>query len=199
MVTAATITQSVNNSREPVFVTCHSNQRKPRRPTTSMSAMNIADLDQGPGEGRPELAAAPCARGRPSAPASGGSTTSTSTIAKSSTTSQPTAIRPFPSRAAPRSSSAFSRTTVLATDRDEAEDERRRRASQPQERAPRHRRAPWPPSSARRRRAAATLRTARRSASEKWRPTPNISSMTPISASWRRSRRRRRSPAWRAR
>ena len=52
----------------------------------------------------------------PSDGASAGSSTSTSTIARSSTTSQPTAMRPFAESRMPRLSSAFSSTTVLATD-----------------------------------------------------------------------------------
>ena len=53
---------------------------------------------------------------RPSQPASGGSSTRTSTIARSSTTSQPTAMRPLTESSRPRFSSARISTTVLATE-----------------------------------------------------------------------------------
>ena len=54
----------------------------------------------------------------PSTPASGGSSTRTRTVARSSTTSQPTAMRPFIVSRTPWDSSALSSTTVLAQDRD---------------------------------------------------------------------------------
>ena len=117
----------------------------------------------------------------PSAPDSGGRTTSTSTIARSSTTSQPMATRPGPDSSAPRASSALSRTTVLATDRVSP------KTIDAPSGQPHHVAAPAPSA------VAATIctmapgnamrRTESRSASEKCRPTPNMSSMTPISAS----------------
>ncbi len=123
-----------------------------------------------------------CAAPPPSAWATTGSSTSASTIARSSTISQPTAMRPLAVVTALRSSRAFSSTTVLATDR-------LRPSTSPLARL--HPQAsakavpsavaiticPTAPGIARR-------RTARRSATEKCRPTPNIISMTPISASW---------------
>jgi hypothetical protein len=55
-----------------------------------------ADFEQGLGDGHPDRAIASAAPALPpSMPASGGSMTSTSTVARSSTTSQPTAMRPF--------------------------------------------------------------------------------------------------------
>ena len=58
-----------------------------------------------------------------STPASAGSSTSASTIARSSTISQPTAMRPRSVSIRRRSCSARSSTTVLATDKRQAEDE----------------------------------------------------------------------------
>ena len=54
----------------------------------------------------------------PKSPARGGKSTSVSTMTRSSTTSQPTAIRPFGVSIWLRSCSARSSTTVLATDSD---------------------------------------------------------------------------------
>ena len=118
-----------------------------------------------------------------SASASGGNSTSTSTIARSSTTSQPTAMRPLTVSSSPRPSSALSNTTVLATD-NESPNTIAPPSGQP------HQSAIAAPS------AVATvictiapgnaiLRTDNRSPSEKCKPTPNISNITPISASWR--------------
>jgi hypothetical protein len=114
--------------------------------------------------------------------ASGGISTSTSTVTRSSTTSQPTAMRPLTDSSWPRDSSARSSTTVLAT-------ESARPNTMPDEIFQPHSVASPAPS------AVATAicttapgramrRTDRRSCSEKCNPTPNISSMTPISASW---------------
>jgi hypothetical protein len=113
--------------------------------------------------------------------ASGGINTSTSTVTRSSTTSQPTAMRPFTESSSPRASSARRSTTVLATE-----------SAKPNTRpAPRFQ----PQSAARLAPSAvataictiapgrAMRRTESRSCSEKRRPTPNISSITPISAS----------------
>jgi hypothetical protein len=110
-----------------------------------------------------------------------GSSTRASTIARSSTTSQPTAMRPFMVSSACRASSAFSSTTVLAT-----------LSARPNTSAAARLQPHCSASSAPKAVATAicttapgraTRRTASRSASEKCRPTPNISSMTPISAS----------------
>ena len=117
MTTAAAITHSVNNSRDPVRATCHSSHGKTRRPTTSISPTNSDTF----------AIVSASARARsppddadseepPSQPASAGSSTSASTIARSSTTSQPTAIRPLTESSWPRPSSARISTTVLATE-----------------------------------------------------------------------------------
>ena len=49
---AAATTHSVNSSREPVRDTCHSSQGSRRRPTTSISTMNTATLRQGAAQRR---------------------------------------------------------------------------------------------------------------------------------------------------
>ena len=180
MPTAAATTHSVNSSREPVRVTCHSSHGNTRRPTSSIRPMNTATCSSV----QPTLrsSSGPGAAWPPSQPASGGSSTSTSTIARSSTTSQPTAMRPFIESSTPADSSALSSTTVLATDR-------LRPNTSPAPRLQPQAQLTRPPSSV------ATVicttapgkamrRTANRSSSEKCRPTPNISSITPISASW---------------
>ena len=74
------------------------------------------DLGERDAKGLPQTPVLMCGALPPSQPANGGSITSTRTMAKSSTTSQPTAIRPFMVSRAPRASSARSSTTVLATD-----------------------------------------------------------------------------------
>ena len=180
MPSAAATTQSVNSSREPVRATCHNSQGNRRRPPTSISAMKSAT----------------CARVIPSVTsrdslgadspadmlARGGSSTSTSTITRSSTTSQPTAMRPLGVSSTPRLSSAFSSTTVLAT-------ESARPNTIPAIRLqPQNVARPQPMAVAV---AICTTAPGRaifftdiRSSSEKCRPTPNISSITPISASW---------------
>ncbi|MNR36144.1 hypothetical protein D3C85_1540390 [compost metagenome] len=121
----------------------------------------------------------PLAASPPSRPLSGGSSTSTSTMARSSTISQPTAMRPLTLSSTPRSSSARSSTTVLATDRHKPNTSASP-AGQP------HHNAVAAPSAV----ATAICTTAPgtemrftaiRSDSEKCRPTPNISNITPIS------------------
>ena len=117
----------------------------------------------------------------PSMPASGGSITSASTVARSSTTSQPTAMRPFIVSSTPRASSALSSTTVLAHD---SEKPNTNAATGDQ---PHHTATPKPSAVAMAICTTAPGRamrlTAMRSASEKCRPTPNIKSITPISDS----------------
>ncbi len=95
--------------------------------------------------------------------------------------SQPTAIRPSPVSSAPRSSSARRSTTVLAT-------ERQRPNTSPEPHAQPQRCETNMPSSdataiCARAPGTAILRTAQRSFGEKCRPTPNMSRITPISAS----------------
>ena len=92
---AAAITDSVNNSREPVREICHNTQGSTRRPAMSMMAMNAATSSRVlPIVSQRDWVFAASAAGPPRMPASGGSRTSTSTVARSSTTSQPTAMRP---------------------------------------------------------------------------------------------------------
>ena len=177
---AAAITESVNNSREPVFTTCHSSQGSTRRPTSSIRAMNAATCSRvWPKACHSGRASSAGAAPPPSKPASGGINTSTSTQARSSTTSQPTAMRPFIESSTPRASRALSNTTVLAH---ESDSPKINPLPTPQ---PIHHASPMPsrvatlicttaPGTARR-------RTESRSPSEKCSPTPNISSITPIS------------------
>ncbi len=184
MPTAAAIMHSVNSSRDPVRATSHRMRGNTRLPTTSISAMNAATFSivtpsvlQTP----PPAACASPGGVPPSRPATGGSSTSTSTITRSSTTSQPTAMRPLTVSTSPRPSSARSSTTVLATD------SARPNTSAAPTLQP-HASASAPPSSVATvicttAPGSAILRTASRSRSEKCRPTPNISSITPTSAS----------------
>ena len=103
-------------------------------------------------------------------------------MARSSTTSQPTAIRPFTVSRTPRSSSARSSTTVLAHDRHSPKT-RDSPGVQPQRvatSAPRSVAAViWTMAPG-----TAMRRTDSRSPIDRCRPTPNMSSITPISASW---------------
>src|SRR5688500_19060514 len=115
MLTAAATTHSVNSSREPVRATCQSSHGKKRRPTTSIRVMNAATASTVLPSVSQRL---PLDGLAPNTSASGGSKTRTSTIARSSTTSQPTAIRPLADSTALLLSSALSSTTVLATDRE---------------------------------------------------------------------------------
>ncbi len=94
--------------------------------------------------------------------------------------SQPIAMRPFGVSTALRSSSAFSNTTVLATERlrpktSPAPKLQPQRAAMPAPIAVAMTICPMAPGMAIR-------RTAIRSATEKCKPTPNMSRMTPISA-----------------
>ena len=117
----------------------------------------------------------------PSKPASGGISTSTSTQARSSTTSQPTAMRPFIESSTPRASRALSSTTVLAH---ESDSPKIKPLPTPQ---PIHHASPMPSRVATlictTAPGTASRRTESRSPSEKCSPTPNISSITPISDS----------------
>ncbi len=114
-------------------------------------------------------------------PASAGISTSASTQAMSSTISQPTAMRPRLVSTRRRSSSARSSTTVLAHDSDSP-----KTMPAPFDQ-PIHRAMPQPSVVATAICASAPgramLRTDIRSRHEKCRPTPNISRITPISAS----------------
>ena len=116
----------------------------------------------------------------PNSPASGGMRTRVSTITRSSTMSQPTAMRPRSVSTRRRSCSARNSTTVLATER------ARPKISPAPSDQPISRARPtpiavataiWPSAPG-----TAIVLTESRSFSEKCRPTPNISRMTPISA-----------------
>ncbi len=180
MPTATAITHSVNSSREPVRAICHSSQGSTRRPPSSISATNAVTASSVCASVIHNSCVEPAPL--PARPASPGSSTSTSTIARSSTTSQPTAMRPLAVSSTPRDSSARSSTTVLATD-SETPNTSAAVSDQPHASA---RPAPIAVATAICTTAPGTaiLRTASRSPTEKCRPTPNISSITPISASW---------------
>ena len=113
--------------------------------------------------------------------ASAGIRTSASTIARSSTISQPTAIRPFSLSMRWRSCSALSSTTVEATE------SARPNSSPPPSVQPISVASPSPrpvaPAICTSAPGIATARTDSRSLREKWSPTPNIRRMTPISES----------------
>src|SRR6185503_4041766 len=108
------------NSRDAVRVTCCNSQGTKRVPTTSASATNTATLPSVITSDSQVLVVVPGAwmalLSPPSEGASAGSSTSASTMARSSTMSQPTAILPSEDCNALRSSSARNNTTVLATD-----------------------------------------------------------------------------------
>ena len=118
----------------------------------------------------------------PKIPAITGIITSASTQARSSTISQPTAIRPRTVSSSRRSSIARSSTTVEAVAREKPNTSPCRVGQPMTEATPQPSRvatvicaiAPG----------TAMLFTSSRSSMEKCRPTPNISSITPISASW---------------
>lgn len=117
----------------------------------------------------------------PITPASAGNSTSVSTIRRSSTTSQPIAIRPSLDLIMFRSSSARSKTTVLATDNDNpnmipAPNDHPHKLARPAPSVVATTICVNAPGNA-------MPRTAIRSRTEKWVPTPNMSKMTPISAS----------------
>lgn len=180
MLTAAAMTHNVNSSREPVLVTCQSSHGNRRRPTISMKAMKPPTWASVMKMVIPMLRA-PSVALPPSEGASAGNSTKTKTMARSSTTSQPTAIRPSPESTKPRLSRALSKTTVLAT-----ESEMPKTSAEPRLH-PQKVATPAP-------KAVATaicttapgraiFRTAIRSSTEKCKPTPNMRSITPTSAS----------------
>src|SRR5678815_3099718 len=122
MPSAMASTHSVNSSRVPARVTRISSHGTTRVPTTSASATNNATLPSVTRIASQVFAGVPGACTTLASPpregASAGSNTSASTMARSSTMSQPTAIFPSEDCSALRSSSARSNTTVLATDSD---------------------------------------------------------------------------------
>ena len=178
MATASTL--SVNNSREPVRATRASIHGTARRPTMNISARNAITLPSVMATAAPTLPP-PSAGVPPMEPARAGSSTSASTIARSSTISHPTAMRPSAESTSPRCSSARSSTTVLATESD-------RPNTTPCPHVHPHVRASTAPMSVAAEICTTApgreiLRTASRSPREKCSPTPNISRITPISAS----------------
>ncbi len=150
-----------------------------RRPTSSMKAMNPQTLSS----------VRPNARAMPLPPtawpssscATGGNRTSATTIARSSTTSQPTAIRPRSVLIRSRACMARSSTTVLATD-SASPNTRPAATDHP---SPKARPSPSSVATAICTSAPGTaiFLTDNRSRNEKCRPTPNISRITPSSAS----------------
>jgi hypothetical protein len=117
----------------------------------------------------------------PITPVRAGSSTSVRTISRSSTTSHPIAMRPSFELIMSRSWSARSNTTVLATDSDNpnmipAPNDHPHKIARPAPSAVATMICVNAPGNA-------TRRTAKRSRMEKCVPTPNISRITPISAS----------------
>ena len=104
-------TANVNSSREPESATLASNQGMARRPTMTMSATKPPTLT------RVHATLAVISPGVVPPVASTGTTTSATTMARSSTMSQPTEMWPARVSSNWRSSSARSITTVEATDR----------------------------------------------------------------------------------
>ena len=130
-----------------------------------------------------ELAAAMPRACPPSASANAGRRTSASTITRSSTISQPTAMRPLGVSSRLRSLERPQQHDRAGDRKRESEDEAGAQAPAPAE-ARARRRSAWRGRSGARAPGMAMPRTASRSVSEKCRPTPNIRRMTPISASW---------------
>ena len=151
-------------------------------PTSSMTAMKMTNLPSRTVIER-TISTAPGAVSMPrNSAVRPGSSTSTSTMAMSCTISQPTVMRPRSVSISRRSWSTLSRTTVLATDS----------ATPKMSPAPADQPSDQPtsmPSGVATNACAsapgtAMARTDSKSLSEKCKPTPNISRMTPISASW---------------
>ena len=178
---AMTSTDRRNSSREPVCaMECriHGITRLPTISMTATKAMILAAVT-------PRAFPISDALAPPSpwsSPAMTGNRTSARTMAMSSTISQPTAIRPRSVSISLRSCNARNSTTVLATDSARPNTSP---APMPQ---PSQAASPMPSRVAQAICAIAPgmaiFLTESRSSSEKCRPTPNISRMTPISASW---------------
>ncbi len=176
---ASASTDRVKSSREPVAALFARIHGITRRPTTIISTIKAATLPMVSSRSHASRVglALPCS----SMPAMAGSSTSVSTITRSSTISQPIAIWPRWLSISCRSSSARSSTTVLAV-------ERHRPNTRPViHDQPMVQESPIPSSVATAICATAPGMaidfTAIRSFSEKCSPTPNISRMTPSSAS----------------
>ncbi|SSQ35759.1 Uncharacterised protein [Acinetobacter baumannii] len=128
------------------------------------------------------LPSAPAGAFPPSKTAVAGRSTKTSTMTKSSTNSQPTAILPFTESRRPRSPKAFNNTTVLAHDR------LKPKTSAEPKLQPHNIETPIPSKVAtaicKIAPGKAMRRTSKRSFKEKCIPTPNMRNITPSSASW---------------
>ena len=177
-------TDRVNSSREPVPAMRSRIHGITRRPNTSITATNrpsCTKVQPMLASTLPMLCCWPAASG-PNTPAITGIITSASTQARSSTISQPTAILPRLLSSRRRSSIARSSTTVEAV------------ASEKPKISPCSVGQPISAATPQPNKVATTIWpmapgmamafTAIKSLSEKCRPTPNISSITPISASW---------------
>ncbi len=177
-------TDRVNSSREPVPAMRSRIHGMTRRPTTSITATNrpsCTNVQPMLVSTLPRVWCSLAASG-PNTPAITGIITSASTQARSSTISQPTAILPRWVSSRRRSSIARSSTTVLAVASAKPNTTpwmtgQPINAARPQPSRVATRIWPMAPGMA-------MALTAIRSFSEKCRPTPNISSITPSSASW---------------
>ena len=111
MPSAITSTVSVNSSRECVPATWSSTHGMTRVPTIAVNATSAATFERGDEQRHAEAAARLAARRTAI-----GSITSATTVKRSSTTSQPTAMWPVRVCSALLSASTRISTTVLATD-----------------------------------------------------------------------------------
>ena len=182
MPSAAAITHSVKSSREPVRATCHSSHGKRRRPTTSISATNTPTsptrharsmrrhLAAVHGTGRRDHRRRAAAAARAPAPSPGPRPPASRRRCGRSPTR---ARRVLPARAAARPCSRPTSARPNTMPRRELQPQR---VASPAPSAVATAICTIAPGSAMR-------RTASRSSNEKCSPTPNISSMTPISAS----------------
>ena len=180
---AAATTVRVNSSREPRRATTWMIIGTRRLPIISIKAIKPATFSRVmPKVAQIFSSLAPSSACPPRSKAVAGNNTKAKTMTRSSTKSQPTAIRPLIESSRPRSPSALSRTTVLAQDR------LKPNTSAEPKLQPHNIETPTPS------RVATAIckiapgnairRTCIRSLSEKCIPTPNIRNMTPNSASW---------------
>ena len=154
-----------------------------RLPIISMKAIKPATLSKViPKVSQIFSSLAPSSACPPKSTAVAGNSTSAKTMTRSSTSNQPTAIRPLIESSRPRSPSALSSTTVLAQDR------LRPKTSAEPKLQPHSIETPTPSKVAtaicKIAPGRAIRRTCIRSFREKCIPTPNIRNMTPSSASW---------------
>ena len=177
----------MNSSRDPWRATCSRSHGITRAPATTMTTAKIAaramaktTSARAPAPG-PEVSAWVPPSVAPSRGAMSGSSTRTTTVKRSSTISQPTAMRPcwVSARCGPRERAAGRPCSRRRSPgRARARPRRRIRARMPSPVPRIVATAIWTAAPG-----TAIARTARRSRNEKWMPTPNISRMTPISAS----------------